>query len=1189
MTTTKKRTHRPSRPIMTMAALIVMLIVQLFPPFLQKLYAVPVQVPGSQVTVEDARIVLETADGVQISPFSETESSKTFQNLPRDAQVGLIYRFRLLDNNWEAEGSDEYFYYEGDYYEINLPDAVTFSHVPEEGISIVSESDESLVIAVLTVADHTARVTFTEAVESMSEIYIRFALNGNFEGDGGEYDNWTPVDFVFGSITYHIGFSPPPAVNIGLSKSGVYKPATDAIEWTLSVTPDRAVRGLSLTDEYSENQEYIDNSFALDGIAVADGLTVDASSRTLTYEFADDTEGLQTITYCTRPTDNAFATESTAASFTNSLKVFLDSTEKGSRSAAVTTDWIQKTGVADSDDPRLLHWTVKINNNPGVTITNPVITDILPKRLKLKDGTLSVTPSGVTGSLSVSPATYDMEQETTLIYAITGAVTGPVTVRYSTTVEGEDDFNSNDGVPFANDATLNWDENLDSGVAIHGSPSAQAVIPAGVNGSILKTAEVSRNFDGSNNRIKWTVTLNRNRYALGDVVLTDDIPAELSYIAGTFKLNGTAVDDTTVYNAATKTLRYAFSGLSTIAVVTYETSVSDYTRLFYNGNLSYPNTAELSDGYLTSPQTSDANQPFSSQVINKSLVSYDYTTRLATWSIVVNRNRMPLTNAVFTDTIPEGLDYVSFAISPTPAGGLLTPPTEGDPVLTYAFGGEINTSHTITLVTRVTEETLLSRQGNPNIVFTNMSSLIAEGFTAVSHSANLTVSNPIVDKRSSYQTGADYIEWVADINMNALTFTDLTITDELPQHLLLDPESVMLYYMTLQPNGSLVKGEKVPAERYSLTVTQEAGGDRFVISLPGVTSSPFRLEFLTDITTAAQINVQNVIKLGAIGATVNSHPEALSVRLNEAGTGGAGVTTGIILHKIDPAGTPLTGARFELYNSLNQKVSEGTTDDDGMVTFNSLLFKSYFVREVEAPDGYLLPDITPRVRLKSTDYATFELVNERAVSGISLQKVDAKGKALAGAEFTLFGADGLPRQTAVSNASGAVNFADVDVGAYTVRETKAPRGYLTSETVIEITVALDIDGASVITTITPDEPIVNVRDPLFGIGGRESPTGVIVPDTEEDKWWGAVLEAFRKAELAATKAAGARPAIPETGAGGGGIRLAAGTAALLLLAVAAVVTILSLRCYKRADRIVTNPLKMSRKNRVKTHKSRRFT
>ena len=79
-------------------------------------------------------------------------------------------------------------------------------------------------------------------------------------------------------------------------------------------------------------------------------------------------------------------------------------------------------------------------------------------------------------------------------------------------------------------------------------------------------------------------------------------------------------------------------------------------------------------------------------------------------------------------------------------------------------------------------------------------------------------------------------------------------------------------------------------------------------------------------------------------------------------------------------------------------------------------------------------------------------VDDQAYGGVQVKKQNATGSEnLAGAEFTVFDADGTPVGTMVTSANGAAYICRTDhtaglpLGEYTVRETKPPAGYILSD------------------------------------------------------------------------------------------------------------------------------------------------
>ena len=226
----------------------------------------------------------------------------------------------------------------------------------------------------------------------------------------------------------------------------------------------------------------------------------------------------------------------------------------------------------------------------------------------------------------------------------------------------------------------------------------------------------------------------------------------------------------------------------------------------------------------------------------------------------------------------------------------------------------------------------------------------------------------------------------------------------------------------------------------------------------------------------------------------------------------------IILNKEGEDGKPLAGAKFKMYFKLNDvevPVFEEVTGSDGKITFqapNALsLGSTYYIQEIEAPEGYVLNDTVYKVTLGKDaldpDFS-FQPVyvnngaavkNERTRGTVELIKVDEDGKPLAGAEFELL------RQTeggTWERYGDALYMTDSDgrialtlpSGSYRWIERKAPAGYLLDIAEHEFTLVADGQHVTV-------GPLENKLDP--------TPRGDVTVVKSEQGSPGARLEGAR--------------------------------------------------------------------------------
>lgn len=146
-----------------------------------------------------------------------------------------------------------------------------------------------------------------------------------------------------------------------------------------------------------------------------------------------------------------------------------------------------------------------------------------------------------------------------------------------------------------------------------------------------------------------------------------------------------------------------------------------------------------------------------------------------------------------------------------------------------------------------------------------------------------------------------------------------------------------------------------------------------------------------------------------------------------------------------------------------------TTNAEGKATSKELPLGEYSVREIQAPEGFVLSDKVENVSLKYNDqntaivYDNASFTNERQKVSISVSKKDYDSEVgLLGAEFTLLAEKDIKNykgeviveaeeviEVETSDIDGNVTFkSDLPLTNFIIRETKAPTGYSTNNEVI---------------------------------------------------------------------------------------------------------------------------------------------
>ena len=158
--------------------------------------------------------------------------------------------------------------------------------------------------------------------------------------------------------------------------------------------------------------------------------------------------------------------------------------------------------------------------------------------------------------------------------------------------------------------------------------------------------------------------------------------------------------------------------------------------------------------------------------------------------------------------------------------------------------------------------------------------------------------------------------------------------------------------------------------------------------------------------------------------------------------------------KVDAnTGEPLYGATFLLYDSKNNLLAERTTDQNGLIVFGtSLQAGTYKLKEIEAPEGYVLDDTIYTVKLKPNETTELRIENTPQTGQIQIVKVssgynsvtkDKKGDVLQGAVFEIYDEDLNLVNEIETDSRGIATSDQLPLGKYVIKEVKAPKYYFT--------------------------------------------------------------------------------------------------------------------------------------------------
>ncbi len=184
----------------------------------------------------------------------------------------------------------------------------------------------------------------------------------------------------------------------------------------------------------------------------------------------------------------------------------------------------------------------------------------------------------------------------------------------------------------------------------------------------------------------------------------------------------------------------------------------------------------------------------------------------------------------------------------------------------------------------------------------------------------------------------------------------------------------------------------------------------------------------------------------------------------------------------------LKDAKFDVIDKDNNVVATVKTNEKGIAEVKDLPLGDYFVKEINAPEGYIKVDTPVKVTIDNTNVIELVMKNTKKVENgqFKLLKKDSEsGQLLPGAKFDVIDKDGKVVETIVTDDKGEALSKRLPVGSYTLKEVEAPKGYELSSS----SVSVDVEANKVLTV-----DVVNKKIPEKVTGQFE-----IVKVDAEDK------------------------------------------------------------------------------------------
>ncbi|GAA0236427.1 SpaA isopeptide-forming pilin-related protein [Metaclostridioides mangenotii] len=338
-------------------------------------------------------------------------------------------------------------------------------------------------------------------------------------------------------------------------------------------------------------------------------------------------------------------------------------------------------------------------------------------------------------------------------------------------------------------------------------------------------------YDEATKTIKWTIKVNNSSQTITNTVVTDDIPDGLKFIDGSVKVDGKSTEEN--YSIDGQKFIYTFPDtINGPHTIEFSTNVVDKDIYLSNEGKNFNNTATITENGNGSASDGSEVGVYSS-VISKHGTVYDASTGEITWEIVVNRNKIDIEDAVVTDDIMKGQEYVkdSFSIynhstnESKPNGKFSYRPSTSDDstktgTLTYKFDDKITDTYVVKFKTRVTDPKIFA--SNADVKYHNTAKLTGKNIKDSESTAEQKVISQVINKSSiDYDYVKREITWKIVVNKNNMPLSNASVIDVIKEGQEFVPNSVTINGAIDTSNYNYDEGSKTLKYTFDKDINKE--------------------------------------------------------------------------------------------------------------------------------------------------------------------------------------------------------------------------------------------------------------------------------------------------------------------------------------------------------------------------------
>ncbi|GAA0462923.1 Cna B-type domain-containing protein [Alkalibacillus silvisoli] len=1017
------------------------------------------------ITDVELSVLDENGEFTTLEPGEEI----TVDNPYDEFKVELNYNFALPD------GHD---YKDGSTYTIEIPEVFNVLANPES-TPLRNEAGEEFGSFVVT-NNNEIVITFNNEIEENSNVSGYINLESEFDA---HYKGAAETEISFpiegeSNITYPIKFIPSSS---SIDKKGVPDKSynTETVTWTVDFNKDlQEINNATLVDVVEGEHSFVDGTLDVYMLYMnADG-TIDESKTELieNHNFGEsfplnlgDIDSAYRIVYDTEINDN------TGDLYSNEATLNGDNVGSVSASSSVDVNRgqpLEKSSTDYDNVTQTIEWEVKYNyDEKDIAEDEAKLTDVFGENQQFVNDSLVVLQVDIdpdtgeeVGTNDVNSEDYTVEEtDSGFDFQFNKSINQAYKIVYETTaierIDGNETITNTISDEFENEYESSRD--IQQGI----------LIKSHIGNTDYKAKETD-----------WRVLINRDEHVMENVTFTDILPEGFTPKDVVVTHGGETIYDYTYsFNENERKIEIDFNqDITKEVMITYTTEI-DFDQVNPN-DVTYTNQATLQwipengsdvivkEGSATfDPDQYTKNNGFKG-------ASYNPVTKEITWTIGVNYNQTTVEEAIVEDFI---LGKQNFDIENVKVYEMeLTGDANG-----YDKGDEVTTAN-ITEVTNSDDEpgfrVELGDITSPYVIeyTTDLNDLLVEG--SYDNKATLLDDNEVVNElEASVQPvhGGEYtnknasqnnenpriVNWNVNINFTQSTVTDLQIEDTPSINQALLEDTINLYGTTVTEAGINKDSDDLleEGEDYTLNVTENDDGQQtFTIDFTEETiDRAYVLEYDTYILYEDDGNISNDAKFLADETENVETDDSYSSQIDLSNIGGGidGEVGSLEITKVDygDRSQTLEGAVFELYDSSGQTLlSTGTTDEDGIVTFNNLLYDDYILKETTAPEGYVVGISDEQTVTVDEDVTELEVTNKEIIHQVELTKIDEEINAsLEGAVFELYQVgESSSIGTYTTDENGRIIVEQLEPGDYQFIETESPDGYLLDEEPISFTI-----------------------------------------------------------------------------------------------------------------------------------------